>query len=515
VSGRRAFLAVATLAGISLASCGGDDSGPAPTTTASPTAQPVRDIDLGAIAPELLVRYPPGVVQQGWPEITTSGDFNGDHVVDLLLGAPFADGPDGSRPDAGEAYVLFGPLSGEIDLAAPGSAGVVVLGAEVADNLGGGVAAGDLNGDGLDDLIIGAPASNGLVDVRTDMGEVYVIFGRSDLAGTIDILEEAQDVTIQPAEGFATLGRTFAVGDLNGDGTADLVAGAPYGGREANTPPGGPRTTVGEVYVFYGGADLSGLLTVARNQDDFRLAGDHEFDTFGGDVAVADANGDGQLDIVVGANGYDGGGGANGESGAVFVFFGSLDPPDVRKASQADIVLSGPAEYRLGTSVAAPDLDGDGVPEIAASAPSAPDESGAQPGAGRLYYVRKPASGPGPIDVEACQCSSVLYGVAVGESFSATVESSDDRRWLSLGSPSASAEGRAGSGVVYLLRSAAAGAATGDPAIRVLGASPGEGLGGTVSFTDLDGDGLVELLALAIASGGSAAATLYAVSLDD
>ena len=86
------------------AGCGDDGGEPTPAAT-----QPsVGDIDLAAVSPELLVRYPAGVVQQGWPHVVTSGDFNGDGAADILLGAPFADGPpDQSRMDAGQAQQIL------------------------------------------------------------------------------------------------------------------------------------------------------------------------------------------------------------------------------------------------------------------------------------------------------------------------------------------------------------------------------------------------------------------------
>jgi hypothetical protein len=91
---------------------------------------------------------------------TAAGDASGDGVDDLLAGVPFADGPDNEREDAGEALVVFGRdgLSGDIDLAED-EPGLRILGALPGDTLGFGVAGVDINGDGIDDVIVGAPVS--------------------------------------------------------------------------------------------------------------------------------------------------------------------------------------------------------------------------------------------------------------------------------------------------------------------------------------------------------------------
>jgi hypothetical protein len=341
-----------------------------------------------------------------------------------------------------------------------------------------------------------------------------VIFGRQGLSGTFDILDQVQDVTIQPAEGFSTLGIAFAVGDVNGDGVDDLVTGAPFAGRQAHTPPGGPRTTVGEVYVFFGGYGFEGTLTVARDQDDLRLSGEHQYDQFGADLSLADVNGDGAPDLVVGASGFDGNAGANAESGGVFVFFGSGDPLERRVASEADLAITGPAGYTLGTHVAVADLDADGKPEIGASAQSAPDAAAPELGVGRFYQVR-PTAGSRAIDIGACDCVSIAYGKLPAGFFPAVAAASPDGSWFALGSPLESEGERAANGTIYLLQSAGSETPNDETSSRVLGAAAGDGLGSGVTFADINGDGTAELLALSVGVGESAPATLYAISLAD
>jgi hypothetical protein len=225
-------------------------------TPAGPSAAEV--IDLATSPPALtLFAADSGDIRNDIPSMAV-GDFNDDGLGDLLLGARFGDGPDNARENAGEAYIVFGrrELPETIDIV-KGEQDVTIYGAKPGDGLGWGVAALDINDDGVDDIVVSSPTSEGPeADYRTDRGEVYVIFGRRDLPATLDIARAPQDATVIAAEGFSLMGDSMGTADVNGDGVDDLVIGATFAGREPGSPHGGPRTELGEVYVIFGSKDL-------------------------------------------------------------------------------------------------------------------------------------------------------------------------------------------------------------------------------------------------------------------
>ena len=339
------------------------------------------------------------------------GDFNNDGVDDLLVGAPFGDGPDGSREDAGEAYVIFGSsgLEGEIDLGR-GAADLTIFGALPGDNLGWSVISGDLNDDNIDDIVVGAPASNALTNIRTDMGEAYVIFGSPSLAGTVDLAKTEQDFTFRPAEGFTRVGTSFAIGDVNGDGIDDLICGGAFGGRVEGTTPGSPRTTEGEVYVVFGAPDLSGEKDVARGEEDVRLKGAQEFDSFGQAVASGDVNGDDVDDIIVTASRADGPDDSRTEAGEAYVFFGSPSLSGKIDSDEAGVTIYGSEEGgALGDPAASGDLNDDGLADIVLGARFADGRDNLRSVGGEAYLIMGAPSLGDIIDLDEEAPDSLIY----------------------------------------------------------------------------------------------------------
>ena len=259
----------------------------------------------------------------GFINVSGAGDVNGDGIDDLIIGMPLAD-PDGTLNN-GSAFIVFGSADGfapVIDLSLlDGSNGFTVKGYHPSGQLGRVSSAGDINGDGIDDLVIGADVADDLAPYRG--GEVYVIFGTDqgfDAEVDVSALDGANGFLIAGIDGGDLLGRSVSsAGDVNGDGIDDLLIGAPGADGEANS-----GSASGEAYVIFGstaGFDSLIDLEALDGSNGFRIDGDDNPDLFGSIVdAAGDVNGDGVDDLIVGAYNAT----VDGEQGAgeAYVIYG-------------------------------------------------------------------------------------------------------------------------------------------------------------------------------------------------
>jgi len=370
----------------------------------------------------------------------------------------------------GRAYIYYGGPGAD---AAPD----VVLTGVAAGNVqfGASVAGvGDVNGDGYADVIVGAPYEGGID------GRAYVFFGGPTLvsegAGSADVI-----LTGEVLAG-AGLGASVAgAGDLNRDGYPDLIVGASY-----------YSTYQGRAYVFYGGPTL-----VSKNASSANviLTGQGGFDYFGTSArGIGDVNGDAYPDIVAGAPGYSFGNG----TGRAYVFYGGSTLVS-KNAASADVILTGEAlSTSFGTSVSGgEDVSGDGRPDLIVGA------TGIFSSTGRAYVF---FGGPSLFSKNASNADVLLTGESNGNSFGASVARAGDINGdgvadLVVGAPGyGTGNGR---GYVFLgggyLYTKSAGSAE-----LILTGVSGENFGGAVSgIGDFDGDAHLDVAAGAALNNAS------------
>lgn len=327
--------------------------------------------------------------------ISNAGDINGDGINDIIIGAPLSDPNDQSN--AGNSYIVFGSNNGFaniIDISTlDGINGFTVNGGGIGDQSGRSVsAAGDINGDGIDDLIIGAPFADSNGD---DSGAAYLIFGRRSFSSL---------PTINPSNlgdnGFIINGlnpqdqlgyRVSGAGDINQDGFDDVIIAAP---PNAYVYPPVTGDQAGKVYVIFGSEKFNPSnpnfdLNSLNGNNGFVINGSRADDYLGvGLNRGGDFNGDGIDDLIIGSPFND----FNGfRSGQAYVIFGRKESfSSSLYVSQLDgvngVVINGQEGDQLGFSVSsAGDINHDGIGDIIVSAHDA-DPNGID-AAGVAYVV--------------------------------------------------------------------------------------------------------------------------------
>jgi FG-GAP repeat protein len=465
-----------------------------------------------------------------------TGDFNGDNIADLAIGAPEADfTPSGgaNRPNAGAVYIIFGranfanPTLIDTNTAAVSQPDVRVFGASADDNLGFALAAGDVNGDGNTDLLMGAPAADFNATTRVNTGAVYVIFGGTNVVtgNTRDLATAPTpvNVTIFGSRNGDEFGSAVASANLGGpNSVADILIGAP-----GNDGPNADRNNAGAAYIIFGSttiAGANGIIDVGTVLAPVRLLG-RAGSLLGSSVAIGDVNGGGAADAIVGAPGANRPGPPDvTETGAVFVVFGgtNIDPVapqtsrtfDLNSAAAADrpstSIYGATTGDHLGASVATADVTSDGTVDLVAGAPDADGRNDLQAESGEAYVLTGGSNFNPPaqsteriITISTTTAALTVYGSASGDHLGAVVAgavvnttgNNDTVADFLIGAPGfdATSPTRSNAGEVSvifggatLLLFAERDLAIGQDDIRVLGAAAGDELGWAVGAGDLD-----------------------------
>jgi hypothetical protein len=469
-----------------------------PAAPAAAAELPVSGtLDLGAGADLTLEGVRSGDAA-GWA-VADVGDVNGDGRSDVAIAAPTADPRD--RENAGSVYVVFGGVfsADRFGLGALGAQGFRIDGAAAGDRLGTAVeGGGDIDGDGKDDVLVGAPGTG--ADERP--GAAYVVAGRGtstpvDLAGAGGVWR------IEGAGRGDQAGTSLAAGDVDGDAVNDVIVGASH----ADHPE---RRDAGAGFVVFTRRPLADVRLAELGDRGFRIDGPQPGALAGLSAAASpDLDTDDRAEVVLGApqageaaqGGSDqpNGEGAGRRPGAAFVVRGATatDTVDLAALGERGVTIRGQGGEAAGLSVGTvPDLTGDGLPEIGVGAPQA-DRNG-RIDSGSLHVVAGRASGE--VELAAPGAGTVrVDGALIGDAAGAEVGSAGDvdgdgRQDLLLTAPFADPLARRDAGAAYVvfassLREDVDLNGLGARGVRLAGAFADDFVRSATATGDFEGDG--------------------------
>jgi hypothetical protein len=419
--------------------------------------------------------------------VSSAGDVDGDGLDDVLVGAFFND-EGGSK--AGAAYIILGSSLGTSSTIDLSIADYKLVGESIKDYAGHSVSsAGDVDGDGLDDVLVGASLDD---DGGGSAGAAYIILGSSlGTSSTIDLSSADYKLVGEASSDYAGVSVSSA-GDVDGDGLDDVMVGA-YGDDDGGS-------YAGAAYIILG-SSLGTSSTIDLSNADYKLVGESPA-AFAGDSSVSsagDVDGDGLDDVLVGAWGDDDGG---SRAGAAYIILGSsLGTSSTIDLSIADYKLVGEsADDRAGRSVSsAGDVDGDGLDDVLVGA-FYNNEGGMN--AGVAYIILGSSLGTSST-IELSNADYKLVGESYGDFVGRSVSSAGDVDGDGLDDVLVGAygadDGGANSGAAYIILGSSLGTNSTidlfNADYKLVGESSEDLAGFSVSSAgDVDGDGLDDVL---------------------
>ena len=380
--------------------------------------------------------------------VSYAGDVNGDGIDDVIIGAEKAEF--GVRPaggSEGEGYVVFGKATDtKVELSNldtnTGNHGFIIRG--YVGSAGCSVsAAGDVNGDGLDDIIIGAYVGGDPgVDLR---GESYVVFGKTSTTEVnlahIKSNTGGHGFLIRGSKSYDQSGFSVSgAGDVNGDGLDDIIIGAPFSDPTYLTVNG--QNSAGLSYVVYGKTTTTAV-NLAEIESESRT-GNLGFGIYGYDIedqsgyavsGAGDVNGDGFDDVIIGAIGADPYGMSN--AGTSYVVYGKASTPvfirlrylEVDAGNLGFAIYGASANDQSGYAVsAAGDVNGDGLDDVIVGAPWADPSTNSNAGSSYVVYGKTTSTPVRLSDVEGHSGSHgfAIHGASVDDGSGISVSGAGD-----------------------------------------------------------------------------------------
>lgn len=316
------------------------------------------------------------------------GDVNGDGYGDLVSAA--YNYP--SSSNNGRVYVFHSNGSSGISATTASSANSIITGANNYDSFGIFISTGDVNGDGYADLAAGANGYSG----GSLMGAAFVFHSSGASGITITTPTSASTKIVGGASGDY-IGTSVCLGDIDGDGYADLAVGAI-----------GTTGNKGMMYIFKS-SGTGGITATNVSGANASILGNSANDSFGFSISIADFNGDGYGDLAASANGYT----AGSNKGAVYIFTSSSNGINATNVSGANITITGSSSSDVfGYYTSVGDLTGDGYPDLIIAAKGY--NGGANTGA---IYIFHSSGNSGITATTPTSANTSISGSAAGDLF--------------------------------------------------------------------------------------------------